>query len=279
MLKIAIPNKGRMQNPTLDLLKKAGYEAKNFNQRKLCIQTKNKEITLLLIRTEDIGSYVEKNIADLGITGFDLIIEKKNSVEKILDLNYGQCQIVLAGLNKKKFSNGVKIASKYKNITREYLKEKKIQAEIINSNGSTEINPKLGLADFIIDLTSTGSTLKMNDLEIYDVILKSNAVLIANKKSLIEKKKEINDFKLAFESVILAENKSYIMFNITKETLERIIDQIPCMKSPTIVNTGDKKIVSVQTVVPTDDVTNTISKLREFGSTDMLVFDIKRVVV
>ena len=126
------------------------------------------------MRTDDIGPYVQSKVADLGITGYDIVVEKNLSVEKILDLNYGFCKLVLAGPEKAKLKNGVKIATKYQNITRKYLKEKRIQAEIIDSPGATEIKPQLGLADFILDITSTGSTLKMNNLVVYDVILKSN---------------------------------------------------------------------------------------------------------
>ena len=214
MIKFAVPNKGRMYKPTVQLLKSSGFEPKDFDERLLYVETNLGNISILFMRTRDIGTYVQSNVADLGITGYDIIAEKKLSVEKILDLNYGFCKLVLAGPKKKKLKDGIKIATKYQNITGEYLKKKRIQAKIINSSGATEIKPRLGLADFIVDITSTGSTLKMNNLVIYDVLLKSNAILIANKKSLVEKKKEIADIKLAIESVILAENRNYVMFNI-----------------------------------------------------------------
>ena len=279
MIKIAIPNKGRMFKPTLDLLKKAGFELKDFNERRLCAESKCNNLSILFMRTQDIGSYVESNVVDLGITGYDIVKEKQLSVEKLLDLNYGFCKLVLAGLKDKELKNDVKIATKYPNIAKNYLKENKISAKIILSNGATEIKPSLGLADFIVDITSTGSTLKENNLEIYDSILKSNAILIGNKQSKIKKSKEIEDIKLAIQSVILAENKSYVMFNIKKEILENIIDKIPCMKAPTVLNTGDEKIVSVQTVVPTNEVSKTITKLKDLGTSDILVLEIKRVVV
>lgn len=279
MIKIAVPNKGRMLKPTIELLKNSGFEPKDFDERKLCIETNYGDINILFMRTNDIGPYVQSKVADLGITGYDIVVEKNLSVEKILDLNYGFCKLVLAGPEKAKLKNGVKIATKYQNITRKYLREKKIQAEIIYSSGATEIKPQLGLSDFIVDITSTGSTLKMNNLVVYDVILKSNAILIANKKSIVEKRKEIVDIKLALESVILAENKSYVMFNISKDILANIMDQIPCMRAPTIVKTGDDNVVSVQTVVSTNDISKTITKLKNLGTTDILVLDIKRVVV
>ena len=279
MIKIAVPNKGRMFKPTLELLKKAGFELKDFNERKLCAESKCKNLNILFMRTQDIGYYVESNIADLGITGYDIMVEKQLSVKKLLDLNYGFCKLVLAGPKNKNLKNKVKIATKYKKITEKYLEEKNISAEILNSNGATEIKPSLGLADFIIDISSTGNTLKENDLVIHDYILKSNAVLIANKKSVKEKSKEIDDIQLAIQSVILAENKSYLMFNISREILKNIINQIPCMKAPTVIDTGEKEIVSVQTVVPTSDISKTITKLKSFGTSDILVLDIKRVVV
>ena len=279
MIKIAVPNKGRMLKPTIDLLNKAGYEFNNFNDRKLSIKSDCGQLSIIFMRTDDIGDYVESNIADLGITGYDIFVEKQVSVEKILDLNYGFCKLVLAGQKNKEIKDNIKVATKYPNITKDYLRKKKISAEVIYSNGATEIKPSLGLSDFIIDITSTGSTLRENDLEIYDFILKSNAILISNKKTLVEKKKEINNVKLAIQSVIQAENKSYLMFNISKQILQRIINQIPCMKAPTIVSTGDKNIVSVQTVVPTKDISKTITKLKDFGTSDILVLEIKRIVV
>lgn len=279
MIKIAVPNKGRMYKPTMDLLSKSGFELKNFNERKLCSETACGNIRILFMRTDDIDSFVESNVADLGITGYDITVEKETSVEKLLDLRYGFCKLVLAGPKNKKLKNNVKIATKYQNITSKYLSKKNISAEVIKSSGATEIKPQLGLSDFIVDITSTGSSLKMNNLFVYDVILESNAVLIANRQSLVKKKKEISNFKLALESVILAENKSYVMFNISKDILSKIIDQIPCMKAPTIVNTSDEDVVSVQTVVSTNDISNIIIKLKNFGTSDILVLDIKRVVI
>jgi ATP phosphoribosyltransferase len=279
LIKIAVPNKGRMFDPTIDLLSKSGFELKELDKRKLSAETNCRNIKILFMRTNEIGFYVESGVADLGITGYDLITEKKISVEKILDLNYGSCKLVLAGPENKKFENGVKIATKYQNTAKNYLKKKGINAKIVDSPGATEIKPQLGLADFIIDITSSGSTLRVNGLSIFDVILKSNAVIISNKESLKEKSEEISDIKLAIQSVISAENRSYLMFNIQKEILKRIIDQIPCMRAPTIVKTSNKSIVSVQTVVPTSDISNTITKLKNYGTTDILVLDIKRVVV
>jgi len=279
MIKIAIPNKGRMFKPTIDLLRNSGFETKEFDNRKLSSVTICGKLKILLLRADEIGRYVQSKIADIGITGLDIITEKKENVEKVLNLNFGGCRVVLAGPKNKKLVDGVKIATKYKNIAYSYLKEKKIKSIIIDSAGATELKPRLNLADFIIDITSTGETLKANGLKIYDVLLKSNAILIANKESLKEKSEEINDIRVAIQSVILAENKSYMMFNLSKKALDKIIDKIPCMKAPTIVKTSDKNIVSVQTVVPTNKISETITKLKSLGTTDVLVLDIKRVVI
>ena len=128
-------------------------------------------------------------------------------------------------------------------------------------------------------LFRSGSRMKSNGLDVFDVLLKSNAVLIANKDSMKGKEKEIADIKMAMESVLLADNKSYMMFNIRKDTLDRIMRKIPCMRDPTIVRTGDDSVVSVQTVVPTDGVSEAITQLKGYGSTDILVMDIKRVIL
>jgi ATP phosphoribosyltransferase len=279
MLKIAVPNKGRMYKPTINLLKNSDLEPKDLIERKLYAETNNNGIKIIFLRTEEIGSYVQSGIADLGITGYDIVIEKNLSVENILDLNYGRCQLVLAGPDKRKIQNGIRIATKYPKITRKYLRRLGINGEIIVSSGATEIKPQLGLSDFIVDLKSTGSTLKMNGLKVYDTLLESKAVLVGNKKSIVEKQKEIEIVKLVIESVILAENRSYVMFNISKKILNQVIGQIPCMRAPTIVKTGDDSVVAIQTVVPNDDISKIIMKLKSFGTSDILVLDIKRVVI
>ena len=187
--------------------------------------------------------------------------------------------LVLAGQKGRELRDGSKIATKFENLAQQYFEDKGIDIELINSPGATEIKPQLGLADFIVDITSTGSTIKNNGLDILDVLLRSNAILIANKDSMKEKGKEIANIKMAMESVLLADNKSYMMFNIRKDTLDRIMGDIPCMRAPTIVRTGDDSVVSVQTVVPTDGVSEAITQLKGYGSTDILVMDIKRVIL
>jgi len=279
MLTMAIPNKGVLLKPTLDLLGRAGFTPREFSDRKLCVETDFGEMKFLLMRTEEIGGYVESGVADLGITGQDLIAEKGCDVDELLELNYGKCKLVLAGQEGAQLENGARIATKFGNLAGEYLEGKGIEAEVIDSQGSTEIKPLLGLADFIIDISSTGSTLSKNGLVVYDTIYESQAALVANRKALAEKEAAVNEVIVAVQSVLLAENKSYIMFNISKATLENIMDKIPCMRSPTVVPTGDEEIVSVQTVVPTDDVSRTINRLKGYGTTDILVMDIQRVVI
>ncbi len=279
MINIAVPNKGRMYKPTMELLKNAGFEPKDFDERKLSVETCYPGLNIIFLRTDDIGPYVESKVADIGITGLDIVSEMGLDVDNLLDLNYGHCKLVLAGPKREDIRNGVRVATKFENLARQYFENKNIKIELINSLGATEIKPQLGLADFIVDITSTGSTIKNNGLEIFDVLLRSNAILIANKNSLKEKEKEIETVKMAIESVLLAENKSYMMFNIRKNTLDRIIEEIPCMRAPTIGRTGDDSVVSVHTVVPTDRVSETIIQLKGYEATDILVMDIKRVIL
>ena len=279
MVNLAVPNKGRMNKPTMELLRNAGFGPKDFDERKLSVETNYPGLNLLFLRTDDIGSYVESKVADMGITGLDIVSEKGLNIDHVLDLNYGQCKLVLAGPAGMEVRNGLKVATKFENLAQQYFDNKGIEVELVNSPGATEIKPQLGLADFIVDITSTGTTLKNNGLEIYDVLLKSNAVLIANKDSMNEKMKEITDIKMAIESVLLADNKSYMMFNIRRDTLDSIIEEIPCMRAPTIVRTSDDNVVSVQTVVPTDGISEAITRLKRYGTMDILVMDIKRVIL
>ena len=131
MIKIAVPNKGRMFKPTIELLRKSGFEPKEFDERRLSVETNCGKIKILLMRSDEVGFYVQSKVADLGITGYDLIVEKNISVEKILDLNYGSCKLVFAGPQNQKLVNGIKIATKYQNIANNYLKRKRIKAQII----------------------------------------------------------------------------------------------------------------------------------------------------
>lgn len=286
MLKFAIPNKGRLYEPTLKILKESGIKIIDAGSRKLFGKTSDGNIKILFVRAQDIPRYVEAGAADVGITGYDLVEESGADVKLLTELNYGCCSIVLAVPESSPITSlsqikGKTIATTLPNLSKRYFKRKKIPVKIIRVSGATEIIPYIGIADGIVDIVSTGTTLAMNKLRILDIILESAAYFIANKKSLKEKGKAelIDEINLSFKSVLSAEKKKYIMLNATSEAiLKKVINLIPCMESPTILKLAKKGEYAVHAVIDEEEISNTIRKLKKVGGKDILVLSIERVV-
>ena len=184
-LKIAVPSKGRISDPAVNILEKAGLGLKDNSNRKLFSKTFNEDIDVMFARAADIPEFVEEGICDMGITGYDLINENDAEVEILLDLQFGATRLVLASPDdspiktKRDLKDGMTIATEFPNLTRKYLDENNLDIKIVKLTGSTEIAPFIGIADAITDLTSTGTTLNMNHLKIVDTILESSIKLIS----------------------------------------------------------------------------------------------------
>ena len=267
MVRIAIPNKGRLYKKTIELLERVGIKIPE-NGRKLCVSTNIKNIKIVFARALDIPWYVESGAADVGITGEDMIAESGATVEKLLDLNFGKCRIVLASQNGKKD----RIATKLPNIAKKYFPDGKI----ILLDGSCEVAPKLGIADAIIDQVSTGDTLRVNNLKIDDVLFESSVYLIGNKNS---DEKEVEELRLGLEGVLTAEEKRYVMLNVTsEEALENVVKVIPCMESPTVLKLAKPGQYSIHTVIDVQELMPAIRKIKEAGGKDILVMNMSRVV-
>lgn len=285
-LKIAIPSKGRISNPSVEILERAGLRLKDSTNRKLMSETFNPNIDVMFTRASDIPTFVEEGIVDMGITGHDLIKENNVNVEELLDLDFGQTKLVLAApetsdINKvNDLKENMRVATEFPNLTKKYLDENGIKnIEIVKLAGSTEIAPLIGIADAITDLTSTGTTLKTNHLKIVDVILKSSIKLIANKDSLKDKEKLINAVETGIKGVINAGNKKLLLMNVNKKDLNKVKDVIPAMSGPTISEILSKKdMVAVQTVADEEEVFTLVNNLRLAGAKDILVVPIERVI-
>lgn len=285
-LKIAIPSKGRISNPSVEILERAGLRLKDSTNRKLMSETFNPNIDVMFTRASDIPTFVEEGIVDMGITGHDLIKENNVNVEELLDLDFGQTKLVLAAPETsdiKKVNDlkeNMRVATEFPNLTKKYLDENGIKnIEIVKLAGSTEIAPLIGIADAITDLTSTGTTLKTNHLKIVDVILKSSIKLIANKDSLKNKEKLINAVETGIKGVINAGNKKLLLMNVNKKDLNKVKDVIPAMSGPTISEILSKKdMVAVQTVADEEEVFTLVNNLRLAGAKDILVVPIERVI-
>lgn len=191
---ISVP-KGRLFEDTIDILVRAGIlkERIKDDSRKLLISDTDSNIKFLLVRSKDVITYTVEGISDLGVVGYDLLVEYDPEVFSILDLKFGYCKIVLAGKEKKELiSPSVRIATKLPNITRSYFRAKEVEPKIIDLHGSVELGPITGLSEFIVDITSTGATLKENNLVVIDEIFESTSRLIVNKKSFYLKRGRIN---------------------------------------------------------------------------------------
>lgn len=283
VLKIAIPNKGRMSEKMLDLLERAGLNIEDKKERCLSTQTKDGRYSIIFLRTKDIPKFIQNGTADIGFTGIDVVEEAGSEVDKILDLDFGKCDMVVAIKDEDVYSkpsdlpNDIKVVTSFPNIAKKYFKKIGKNADIIEVAGATEITPRLGLADVIIDITSSGSTLKMNKLRIIDSFLKSSATIIGRPGILKERQDEIETFITAIKSAIIAEDKKYLMANFPKASLE-IIKNLG-LKSPTVTTLiGDDANVAIHIVINKNDVYSIVDKLKKLGATGILIMTVDQVI-
>lgn len=252
--------------------------------RKLFAKTADPGIDLLFARALDIPEYVQDGAADLGITGFDLITEAGVDVEVLLDLKFGKAELVLAvpddsEIKTVKGLKGKRVATEFPNITGRFFDERKINVDIIKVSGATEMTPHVGIADAIVDLTSSGTSLVMNRLKVIEHVLSTSARLIANKNSLKQNLEKIKEVKTAFESVVRAEGKRYLMMNVPQEALERVKEVMPGLSGPTVLRVESAApMMAVHAVVDENDLFTIINELKRLGAKDILVFPIERMV-
>ncbi len=282
-IRLAIPNKGRIAEPINVLMDKAGIHVNMTGSRQLIAKTIDPEIEVLFVRPIDIPEYVAKGVADIGITGLDMVAERRVDVACLLDLKFGSAKLVLAvphesAITSVENMNGIKIATEFPNICKDFFAKRFIDVSIIEVSGACEAAPHLGIADAIVDLTSSGTTLEVNKLRIVEEILASTTNVIANKTSLAKKHEKIEEILLAFESVIAAKGQCYLMLNVKREKLEEIKALIPGLGGPTIMDIAGSDSVALHAVVSTDKVYQLINLLKRAGARDILVLDIMRMV-
>lgn len=282
---IAVPSKGRISDPSVNILKKAGLGLKDSSNRKLFSSTYNENIDVMFARAADIPEFVEEGICDMGITGYDLIEEAGAEVEILTDLQFGATRLVLAApessdiQTKDDLKDGMTIATEFPNLTRRYLEENNLDIKIVKLTGSTEIAPFIGIADAITDLTSTGTTLNMNHLKIVDTILDSSIKLVANKESYNEKNNLVEAVSTSIKGVLEADRKKLVMMNVAKENLSKVQKVMPAMSGPTISEVlSQEETMAVQAVVKEDEVFELVNKLRNAGARDILVVPIERII-
>ena len=282
ILKIAVQTKGRLNEDSLKLIDEAGIKLP-LSSRKLISTASNFPLEALFLRDDDIPQAVAMGVADIGVVGENEMLEKKENVVIAKRLGFSKCRLSLAipkddvyeGVE---YFNGKKIATSYPEILRDFFKEKNINAEIHVITGSVEIAPGIGLADAIFDIVSSGSTLVSNRLKEVEVVVKSEAVLIANPTLSAEKQAILDELIFRMESVQRAEKKKYILLNAPNEKLAEIESYLPGMKSPTVMPLAEEGWSSVHSVIEEKDFWEIIGKLKAAGATGILVIPIEKMI-
>jgi len=283
MLKIAIQKSGRLYEDSIKLLKECGIQLNNGNKQ-LKTVAENFPLEVYFLRDDDIPQYVYDGVADIGIVGENVLLEKNKDIDLVYRLGFGKCKLSIAVPKSMPYKSiddlkGLKIATTYSNILQKYLNQQNSNAEIHEISGSVEIAPGIGLADAICDLVSSGSTLFTNGLKEVEVILKSEAVLTANKNLSEENKNLLEKLLLRITAVKTAKNNKYIILNAPNSQLKNISSVLPGMKSPTIVPLAEEGWSSVQSVVNENDFWEVIEKLKQFEAEGILVIPIEKMIV
>ncbi len=287
MLRIALPNKGRLTEETRELFRDAGLPIRASGDRALTASLGG-EFEALFVRAQDIPEFVADGAADAGVTGHDLVCESDRALDVRLDLEFGRCRIVVAARDDSgitsldQIGNGARVATVFPRITRRFFEQAGRAIELVPVSGAVEIAPHLGIADVIVDLTSTGSTLKVNGLREIATVLDSSARLITAPAALRrDDRKEVAlaELTLALESVIRARGQRYVMANVPRAALDRVKEVLPGLNGPTVIdilNGGTH--VAVHAVVPAQSIYRTIAALRAVGGEGILVTRIERLM-
>lgn len=286
MIRIAMPNKGRLATSARELLERAGLEFEAKGERALQASLGG-DFVALFVRAQDIPEFVADGAADIGITGRDLIAESERDVETLLDLGFGRCRVVVAARDDSGITgiDGVpadaRVATVFPRITRRYFEAAGRPVTIVPMSGAAEIAPHLGVADIIVDLVSTGSTLRTNGLAEVCTVLDSSAMLITRRALLDDAAagRRIRELVAALESVLRAQDKRYLMANVPRAALAEVKRILPGISGPTIVDVLDgDSFVAAHAVVDRREVYRVIAELKELGAEGILVTRIERLM-
>ncbi|HCX23153.1 MAG: ATP phosphoribosyltransferase [Flammeovirgaceae bacterium] len=281
-LKVAVQKSGRLSEDSLKLFRECGIKFNN-GVKKLKAQSHNFPIEFLFLRDDDIPGYVEDGIADIGIVGQNVHDEYQKNVEVVKHLGFSKCRLSLAVPREEDYQDisyfeGKNIATSYPNILKDYLKNKGVSAEVHEISGSVEIAPGIGLAEGICDIVSSGSTLLSNGLKEVETVMKSEAVMVASKSLSDEQQKILNQLIFRINSVLEGKNNKYVLLNAPNESLDKIIDLLPGMRSPTVLPLADKGWSSIHSVINEDTFWENIEQLREAGAEGILVVPIEKMI-
>jgi ATP phosphoribosyltransferase len=287
MLRIALPNKGRLAEDTRDLFEDAGLAVRAQGERALTASLGG-EYEAIFVRAQDIPEFVADGAADAGITGWDLVCESERELDVRLDLEFGRCRLVVAAREDSGIKHideivGGRVATVFPRVTRRFFDRPGCRVEVVPVSGAAEIAPHLGIADIVVDLTSTGSTLKMNGLREVATVLESSARLVTRIRDTTPvdatKRRAFDELAAALESVLRARGQRYVMANVPRVALDRVKEVLPGLNGPTVIdimNGGEH--VAVHAVVPAAAIFRTIAQLKALGGAGILVTRIERLM-
>lgn len=289
MLRIAIPNKGRLNEETRSLLADAGLEVRASSERAL-VASLGGEFEAIFVRAQDIPELVADGAADVGITGWDLVQEASRPIDDLLDLGFGRCRLVVAARDESRIASlddipsDARIATVFPRLTARWFAARQRPITLVPVSGAAEVAPHLGIADLIVDLTSTGSTLRVNGLREVATVLESTARLVvageaSGRAPSTARRVAIDELVTALRSVLAGRGQRYVMANVPRSRLDEVRRILPGISGPTVIdvmNGGTK--VAVHAVCPADGIYRTLNALKAIGGEGILVTRIERIL-
>lgn len=275
-IRLAIPSKGRLHDPSMEILEAAGIRIEGAPDRQLIAGEADDRFEALFTRAKDIPEFVAHGAADAGITGRDIVAESGADVEELVDLGFGTCRLVVARPEDRDggYEDGMRVATSFPNLTRRHFEDQGVEVEVVTVSGAAEATPHIGVADLIVDLTSTGTTLSRNRLEPVETILTSSARLICHP----DRAGAVEELAFAVESVVRARDKKYLMADIPEDALDDVTELLPGLEGPTVVPIEKADWVAIQVVVDADEIHDKIHALEKLGAKGILVTPIERLV-
>jgi ATP phosphoribosyltransferase len=275
-LRIAVPSKGRLRDPAIALLEDAGLGPETPGDRALAFPCRNAPVEALLVRADDIPEYVQDGVVDCGITGIDIVRERGARVLELQRLGFGACTLEVAVQDESEVTDpsqlaGARIATSFPRLARELLG---VPIDLVDVHGSVELAPRLGLADAIVDLVSSGSTLRTNGLRSIGVLLESEAVLIGPP----EPRADAEQLAGVFRSVVDARATRYLMLNAPEDSLDAICALVPGSRAPSVLPLSEPGMVAVHSLVPAADVWRLLPELEAAGASSILLVPVERML-
>ena len=281
-LRLAIPNKGRLVEPTVRLLRDAGLIFET-GERALVARVQNFDLDILFVRTNDIVEFVSDGVAELGVTGLDLVAESGTKVPQVHNLGYGRCRLTLAVPNDSPFRAaedlaGLRVATSHMNLSRRFFEGRGIPGEVIPVSGAAEVAPRLGLAEAIVDLVSTGSTMVVNGLRPIEEIFASEAVLLANAAALADRAEMVDSIQTMLSATLAARDRKYLMMNAPVAKAAELEALLPGLESPSVIPLAHEGMIAIHSVVDADAVWSLLPRLKAAGASGILILPIEKLV-